>query len=285
MRILVAGALGEVGSSVASALRALGHEVSGASSRAPLEGADALALSEAADLIRGGDVDLVVNAAGRGDRRTAERTGTTATAVLGPAIRASGTPAVLLSTTRVLEGLTEPCTEDAAPAPRTPYAQANADNEREWLGSGPSAGVLRIANYFCAPMGRDTPQSLLLPWSLLDEALRTGAIGVRSAPDTSREFVSADDVARALLVVAECPSPDRVCSTAPGFPLTLADLTSAVAEACMRAGVAAPSVQFGTETGSTTQVQAVWLAHRGWQTKLTQERIVDVMAEWIETVT
>ena len=76
MRILVAGALGEVGRSVSIALVDSGHEVLPVSSRAPIRGtSDAIDLAAAVVAISEGRVDAVMSAAGRGDRRAAERTG------------------------------------------------------------------------------------------------------------------------------------------------------------------------------------------------------------------
>lgn len=284
MRIVVAGALGEVGRTVSDALAARGHEIVAASSRAPIPGSSAISSEEAAALVSSGRIDLVVNAAGRGDRRPGVRTGTDATAMLAPAIASTGTPAVLLSTMRVLEGYPDPVPEDAAPRPSTPYAEANAAHEAQWLSSTAHGVVLRLANYFCAPAGVNSPQSLLLPWSLVTEAARTGSIVVRSGPRTTREFVSADDVARALEVLAGEGPDSRVCSTVPGWLASLGDLVDAVADAFVAAGREEPAVSFGTEGRAAAPNEPAWLASRGWSSSLDGSVVLAVVGQWLRSV-
>jgi nucleoside-diphosphate-sugar epimerase len=278
--------MGEVGRSVAAALHEHGHRVIEVSSRAPLADApEAVGLDAAVELIRGGEVGAVVNAAGRGDRRPVDRTGLDAAGQLGPACADVGVPAVLLSTTRVLEGHDVDYREDAPPYPVTDYARANANSEQEWLRvGGPRACVLRITNYFCQPSSPESPQSLLLPWSLVTEAMRSGRIGVRSGPSTSREFVSATDVAQAVRVLFDTPPPSRVCATNPGLPVTLSDLTGAVQGAFAALGRAVPSTSFGVDTGSAPSCQPGWLADLGCAGQLTladvQKSIEDWMLRW-----
>ena len=284
MRILVAGALGEVGRTVSAALADRGHEVVAASSRAPIPGSSARSTSEASALVSAGRVDLVVNAAGRGDRRPGERTGTDATDVLAPVIASSGTPAVLLSTMRVLEGYHEPVPDEAPPRPTTPYAEANALHEAQWLAATTTGAVLRLANYFCAPAGADSPQALLLPWSLVTEAARTGSIVVRSGPQTTREFVSADDVARALEILAAERPDARVCSTVPGWQASLRDLVDSVVGAFGEVGRDEPHVSFGTEGRAAPPSEPAWLATRGWSSSLDASTVTAVMAQWLRTV-
>ena len=283
MRILVAGALGEVGRTVARALREHGHDVVPASSRAPLVGApEVVGLEEAATLVHAREVDAVLSAAGRGDRRQGERSGLDATGVLGPVCAAAGVPGVLLSTTRVLEGHDVDYLEDAPPRPRTPYAEANARNEEQWLAQGgTAASVLRITNYFCQPASLASPQSLLLPWSLVTEALQAGRIGVRSGPSTSREFVSAADVAAAALVLVADRPVGGVCATTPGLAATLSDLTSAVQGAFRRIGLDAPAASFGEDTVAGPACLPGWLAERGWAGGLTLTDVEGAIADWV----
>ena len=282
MRILVAGALGEVGRTVSSALEAMGHAVVRTSARGPfVDRPDVVDLQTAAGLIRSGRVDLLVGAAGRGDRRATERTGNDATEMLAPAAASAGIPAVLLSTTRVLEGYERDVPEDADALARTPYAEANALNEAEWLSTaGSAASVPRITNYFCAPSSADSPQALLLPWALVTQGLAERVIAVRSGPRTSREFVCAKDVARGVLLLAERQPDSRVCATSPGFVATLEDLVGAVQWAFGRLGLAVPAATFGPDSAPGPSCRGGWLASQGWSTELTIDGLTGVVAEW-----
>jgi nucleoside-diphosphate-sugar epimerase len=282
VRFLIAGALGEVGSTVSSALASLGHEVVPVSSR---EGVGALGTKEAVAEIAQGGVEVVLSAAGRGDRRATDRTGQESTSPLAAAAERHGLPAVLLSTTRVLEGLPGDFAEDAAPACSTPYAQANADNEALWLQSAPAMGaIVRITNYFCEPRLRDSPQSLLLPWSLVTEAVATGAVVVRSSATTSREFVSADDVARAVLAVVENAPPARACATAPGLTVSLADLMDCASEALECSGLGRPAVTFGDGLSPAATCRPGWLHEHGWSSALTLGEMTRAITSWLARV-
>ncbi len=283
MRIIVAGALGEVGRTVGAALGELGHSVVGVSGRAPLaESPDIASLVASVDLIRSGEIDLVVNCSGRGDRRLGERTGQEATDALAAAVAAEGIPGVLLSTTRVLEGYNADYDEDAPSRALTPYALANAANEDAWLGSaGSRAHVVRITNYFAPPGQFDSPQSLLLPWSLVTEALASGQIGIRSGPSLAKEFVSAGDVARAVLVVAASSDAPAVCATVPGSSFTLRELADVVRWAVVAAGHARPGVTFGPDGPAAAACLPGWLAARGWSGALTSDEIGRAITGWV----
>ena len=78
MLVIVAGGLGEVGSSVAAALTALGHDVLRASARRQADvwrgDASVIAIEAAVRLINDSGVDLLINASGPGDRRGASAT-------------------------------------------------------------------------------------------------------------------------------------------------------------------------------------------------------------------
>lgn len=102
MRIVLAGATGEVGSSLREALGASGHLVVPVTSR-PLDQVPVgfASLDQALDLIASGDVDVVVNAAGPGDRRDVVRDVHTASTRLASVAGTCDVPAVLISTLRV----------------------------------------------------------------------------------------------------------------------------------------------------------------------------------------
>lgn len=283
MRIIVLGALGEVGSSISRALLAQGHEVVPVSARAPL-GSErgVISLSEAMEAISRGEADLVLNCSGRGDRRASERSGVDSTDYLAEAVAASGIPGVLLSTTRVLEGYSEDYSESSEPQATTPYALANADNEARWLASGaPRMHVLRITNFFCAPQSVDSPQSLLLPWSLVTEALEKGSIGIRSGASLTKEFVSASDVARAVTMIAGDPTAPPVCATVPGSPLSLRAQSEACQSALERIGRGGVDVSYGPDQPAGAACLPGWLAGTGWRGELTANLIVDEITAWL----
>ena len=283
MRILVAGALGEVGRTLSWALVERGHEVVPASSRAPDAASVAISYAQAADLVCTGSIDLVVNAAGRGDRRDHPRTGLDATAALGDAMRGTAVPAVLISTTRVLEGYGATAGESDPPAPTTVYGQANAMNESTWLAAtGDSGRVLRIANYFCAPSSRAAPQAGLLPWSLVTEAVDSGRIVVRSCPGTTREFVSADDVAAAIEILATERPMVGIVATTPGVVLRLADLVEATSQGLVDAGLPRPIATFGTLQTRPPTCEGTWLAERGWRAQLDAPTISACITGWLK---
>lgn len=283
MRIIVLGALGEVGSSVSRALGARAHEVVPVSARAPLSSDPGVAsLQEAHEAISAGEVDLVLNCAGRGDRRSSDRSGVDATDFLATAVAASGVPGVLLSTTRVLEGYAEDYDPSAAPQATTPYGLANAENEARWLmPEAPRMHVLRITNYFCAPQSLDSPQALLLPWSLVTEGLEKGTIGIRSGASLTKEFVSADDVASAVTLIASDPTAPRICATVPGAALSLRELADASVQALEATGRTGIEVSFGPDGPSGPACLPGWLGHRGWSGQLTSEAISDEITQWL----
>lgn len=283
MRILVIGALGEVGNSVSAALTARGHEVVPVSARAPLaDRSDVVSLTEALRAISGHQADLVLNCSGRGDRRASDRSGVDTTECLGDAVAASGIPGVLLSTTRVLEGHSGDFLEDANPLATTPYATANAINEAKWLASaGARMHVLRITNYFCSPQAINSPQAQLLPWSLVTEALETGSIVIRSGAALTKEFVSADDVARAVTLLAADSSAPPVCATVPGAALSLGELASATLSALERVGRTSVQASFGPDGPPGPNCRPGWLATVGWRGLLTPDQISEAITSWI----
>lgn len=281
MRIVLAGALGEVGSSLSSALRMAGHEVFPATSRSVANfPAGVLSLTEALEVIAGDDIDLVVNAAGPGDRRAATRDVLPASAQLAAAAAGSDVPAVLISTLRVCEGVEGPVGDDTAARPLTSYGYANAEHELAWLGYS-TAMVLRMANYFCAPQTADSPQSLLLPWSLLSEGWATGHIGVRSGAQAAKTFVSDVDVAGALALMAREQPFGRCLATLPGAVLSMEQLVSVSLDAL--AYVHRPcTVSFGSDDGSGVDlVHADWLSGHGWVSTLCLAAMEQQMRTWL----
>lgn len=286
MRVVLVGALGEVGHSVGAALTRLGHEVLPVSSRSHNVDGSVHSVESAARLIASGDVDLVVHAGGRGDKRGLgpDATGQVVpvTRIIGQACEDSGTRGVLISTVRVLESATEALPGSAPAQCHSDYARANAANETLWLECAPTCGVvLRLANYFCAPMDSDSPQTHLLPWSLVVEAMNSGAITVRSAPEVSREFVDAHDVAAAVITIATDENPAQVCSTIPGLHLSLAELTSSVCEAFTVVGRPVPTVSFGADRAGGPDLLPDWLAEHGWASTLTPPKVTRAIAEWL----
>jgi len=282
VRILLVGALGEVGQSLGAALRDLGHEVVPVSSRVFPHESGVLSVDAGIQLIESGGVGLVVHAGGRGDKRAGDRNPLTMTRRVGNACEAGGVLGVLVSTVRVLEDARGPVLGCAPVDCHTEYARANAANEREWLATAPTRGcVLRMANYFCAPMEVDSPQTQLLPWSLVTEALSSGHVSVRSAPAVSREFVSALDVARALLQIAKAPEPPRICSTLPGLSMSLKQLTNCVGDAFERCGRSRPAVTFGTDESTGPTLDPDWLANCGWSSTMTDEGVVEAIEIWL----
>jgi nucleoside-diphosphate-sugar epimerase len=283
VRIIVLGALGEVGSSVSGALLDLGHEVVSVSARAPLSSyPDAVTFESALAAISGREADLVLNCSGRGDRRASDRSGVDATDYLAAATAAAGIPGVLLSTTRVLEGYTEDFSESAEPRATTPYAKANAENEARWLADGaPAMHVLRITNYFSAPQRPDSPQALLLPWSLVTEALDKGSIGLRSGASLIKEFVSADDVATAVTLLASNSAAPRICATVPGAAFSLQDLAEACLSALRSVGRGGVEVTYGPDGPPGVACLPGWLATSGWRGQLTEELIAEAIASWL----
>lgn len=282
MRILVAGALGEVGRTVSAALVDVGHEVVRVSGRAPLtDEPDVIGFDGAQMLVREHRVDAVINCAGRGDRRASERTGRDATDKLALAVREAELPAVLISTTRVLEGYDADYAEDAPPKPLTSYAEANAENEAAWLSAaGPTAHVLRITNYIAQPSSVDSPQASLLPWSLVTEALATGHIGVRSGASLAKEFVGAADVASAAVLILTAPDAPQIVATVPGAVLTMANLVSACQRAFVAAGKPEPTASFGADAPAGPACRPGWLESKGWVCEL-GEATVEVEIKFV----
>lgn len=283
MRIVLAGALGEVGTSLGAVLHRAGHQIVPVTSRSLTSvPAGVVPVSAAVEAILGGGIDLVVNAAGPGDRRTGVRDVRPPAVELAAAAAAADVPAVLISTMRVCEGGVGPIGDDTATHPLTPYAQANADLEAAWL-THATAMVLRMANYFCTPQAADSPQSLLLPWSLLCEGWATGHIGVRSCAQVAKMFVGDVDVAVALERMADGRPYGRALSTVPGLVLTMEQLVSA--SLAVLGQLDRPcTVSFGSDIGGgggIAPVRGSWLAEHGWVSALSLAAMQEQMHSWL----
>ena len=279
---MLVGALGEVGRSLRSALTDHGNEVVPVSSRADAADSTVLSVDAAVRFVASSAPDLVVHAGGRGDKRTGERDALHTSRLIGQACEQGGIRGVLISTIRVLEDSSTPIPGSAVPECHSDYARANAANEQAWLEAAPSQGfVVRLANYFCAPSSSDSPQTQLLPWSLVTEALDFGRINVRSAPTVVREFVSAQDAATAIRTIASASDPARFSSTTPGHSVDLRQLTNLVGDAFEVTGRMRPAVTFGEGPSSGPTLQSDWLAAHGWCCTLADEEVANVIAGWL----
>jgi len=280
MRIVLAGALGEVGRSLREALIARGHDVFPASSRAPIADApDVLGLTQVGALIAAAPVDALVHAGGPGDHRTGRNGAHQWTRDLLAAC--ADLPAVLVSTTRVLEGYSQTPLEGSPGNPSTAYGQANADHEQLWL-SNANTRILRMVNYFCPPADSTSPQASLLPWSLLLEGWQTGKINVRSGGSTVREFIDSGDAARAVETLIDEAPVDRVVVAAPGLVATLEQLVRASIRACEAAGRKDVTATFGEESSGTPwRMSPGWLTQQGWSHELTLDRMTKELSRWL----
>ena len=280
MRVLLAGATGEVGCGLQQALINRGHAVVPVSSRAPLrEHPDVVPLSAAVFALSTRKVDLVVNASGPGDHRGESRDALGwSTQLLGAV---GDIPAILISSTRVLEGINGTVCESAEPRPASAYGRANAAMEASWL-QNHHASVIRLVNFFGAPLSHDSPQTRLLPWSLLLEGWTTGAVHVRSSPSTTKEFIDADEAAAAIEVLATKQPSDRVVVAGPGTSFSMRQLAEAASVAIGEVSGRETATTFGDETSShSTHIQAEWLGNHGWSATLSLKRVREQMTSWL----
>jgi nucleoside-diphosphate-sugar epimerase len=146
----------------------------------------------------------------------------------------------------------------------------------------PHGQVLRLVNFFCLPSDPESPQTKLLPWSLLLEGWQTGSIGVRSGASVVKEFVDADDVARAIEILAHNPSPNRTVVAGPGARMNLRALVDASRRACSHAGRREVRASFGQEAGGSTWSMAPgWLVKHGWASNLSSDQMTEEMSRWL----
>jgi nucleoside-diphosphate-sugar epimerase len=280
VQIVLFGALGEVGTHLQQSLTNRGHQVVPVSSR-PRGGA--VSYAEALHLIAAGEVDLVVNAGGRGDRREVDRTGLEAAQALSEIEVPVAIPAILISTTRVLEGDRGVAKESDVGAATTEYAIANLENESAWLSLPAfSSRVLRLTNFFAEPVTEFSGQLFLLPWSLVTDAIVTGKVDVRSNSHVSREFVDSDSIAAAIEVMAveidKCP---RRITTAPGMTMSLLELSDCIKKAFEINSMNPPNISFGHELNAPARVEAQWLESMGWTCTLTPEIVTQSISSFL----
>jgi len=168
--------------------------------------------------------------------------------------------------------------------PVSRYALANVAHEEAWLAAGGDfARVLRLTNYFAQPTSRASPQSQLLPWSLLTELWEKGSLEVRSAPSVVKEFVSAEGVAAAATVLALAgASAPVVCTSTPGFTGSLKTLVQACRTVVRSLGKPEPQVNFGDEASVVALCQIGFLAGQGWAEPLNQQRLREELTLWAQ---
>ena len=283
MRILVFGALGEVGTHLTRSFIDRGHVVSPVSSRSEFVDQSVLGFAEAVALVDAGSVDLIINAGGRGDQRAVARTGLESTEALVRARPEHPIPAILISTTRVLEGHAGLANESDPGSATSEYGLVNTGSENQWLTlSGVKPRVLRLANFFAEPATVDSGQRKLLPWSLVNDALITGEINVRSDPSVTREFVDSVDIAAALELMAElidsCPT---YIATAPGLVLDLGSICECIGKAFESNALPPPKISFGTEHQAPARVEARWLESMGWKCGLNVNRVTESISSYL----
>jgi nucleoside-diphosphate-sugar epimerase len=181
---------------------------------------------------------------------------------------------------RVAEGHAQAPRDDLSSRPVTPYAQANAENERVWLGAG-GGPVLRLVNYLCPPAAVDSPQALLLPWSLVVDGARDRRIDVRSGPSEAKEFVSADDAASACVMLLGADAPPSIVSTVPGALFTMRSMAMTAADALVTHGFVRPEVSFGPDGDGVGPSLPGWLAAQGWAVSLSKSGMSSMVSTWV----
>lgn len=166
MRILVTGASGMVGSSLAFCLRG-SHEVTGTYARnpvalggVPMHRMDLADGAEIARVLRSARPELVVHAAAMTDVDGAEADPATARALnaegarlVAVAARAAGADLVHVSTDAVFDGSRGAWRESDATAPLNVYGASKREGEREVLSAHDGALVVRTTPVGFAPRG------------------------------------------------------------------------------------------------------------------------------------
>lgn len=281
MRIVVIGALGEIGAHVHHALEQLGHTVIPSTSRPKMATGGVVDVRLLPDMLSMGDVDAVVYASGPGDHRKDREWQSTLRNTLA-GLSAAPVPSILLSTIRVMEGATTDFVDDAPVAPSTQYGRANALCEALWLESAPShRSVLRLANVFARPVHRHSPQAQLLPWSLIEEVRQTSQLHVRSGAGAVKSFVDPSDIARGLLLMLKSGSP-TITTTAPAFEVTLGELSAMVVRAFREVAQKEVHLSFGADEPEKPRCSESWLAGQGWRSGLGLDIIDHEIRGWIQ---
>ena len=218
MRILITGGFGFVGGRLGQYLLQAGHEVilGARKTNAAIEWlpdakvlktdwADESALEQ---ICRG--VDVVIHAAGMNAQDCAanpiaalEFNGLATARLLGAAISADVKRFIYLSTAHVYaSSLSGIITENTCSRNMHPYATSHLAGENAVLGTrqcGQIDGiVLRLSNAFGAPMHKDVNCWMLLVNDLCRQAVTGRRLMLRSAGLQRRDFVTLEDVARAV---------------------------------------------------------------------------------------
>ena len=176
---------------------------------------------------------------------------------------------MLISTTRVMEGYEKDYEENDPPQPRTEYGRGNALSEAFWLEhAGDQATVIRATNVFLEPSHRDSPQTRLLPWSLVLEGIERGEIVIRSSRLSPKYFISIADLCSAIEIVHRTKLKPRVVVTTPAIRLTLSQLTDIAQRAIQNTLGWDISARFGTEETKARRCESGWLREHQWESKL-----------------
>ncbi|MBM3815229.1 MAG: SDR family oxidoreductase [Acidimicrobiia bacterium] len=221
MRILVAGGFGYVGGRIAHVLGEAGHTVvlgtrQAASSPAWLPQARVIQLqwqdrAALEDSCRG--MDAIIHAAGMNAQDCAadpvaalEFNGVATARLVAAAVKAGVKRVVYFSTAHVyassLEGT---ITEQTCPRNLHPYATSHLAGEQVVLEAAQRRAihgtVFRLSNAFGTPMWQGVNCWMLLVNDLCRQAVTTGELTLRSAGLQLRDFLTLEDVARAVLHV------------------------------------------------------------------------------------
>ena len=284
-RVLVLGGLGQVGQAIVGALREADRTVTVASQRMRPSDENALVVSvdTALQLLSRNEFDLAIYASTPGDYRKCVTSGPDSLRATAVACAMAKVPAVLISSTRVLEGYRIPISEGAEPLPSTAYGKRNALAEHEWQSiSKDHLKVLRVSNAFLSPTpGVNSPQEKLLPWSLIDEGLVAGHIRFVTRHDSYRVFVSGKDIGEACLLLALSSGHVGPLATLPGMQITNADWYRMVQRIWPGVLGAAPTVEFGEELSTGARITASSLKDLGWKSSLTWDHIDQAASRWL----
>ncbi|HWS31960.1 MAG TPA: NAD-dependent epimerase/dehydratase family protein, partial [Actinoplanes sp.] len=203
MRVVVTGAAGFIGSHLVGALRAAGHDVTGAD----LAGADVRCDLATDDLRSIADTDLILHLAGRPGVRSswgdgaagAHRDNVVATRRLLEA--AAGVRFVFASSSSVYGDAGRPCTEDDPVDPRSPYAESKAEAEL-LVRAADNTVILR---YFSVYGPRQRPDMAF--HRFVEAALDGTPAPLYGDGGQSRSFTYVGDVVDATIRAAETPLP------------------------------------------------------------------------------
>jgi nucleoside-diphosphate-sugar epimerase len=232
---VVTGAAGFIGSHLAQALAAAGHQVLAVDARS--RGASPANLAELArtgitltdcDLVTGdlaplAEADAVLHLAGRPGVRTSfgsgaadtERDNVTATARLLDACAATRPRFVLASSSSVYGDADRPCTEDDPIDPRSPYARSKSDAEDL---ARRVAGDVVILRYFSVYGPRQRPDMAF--HRFIEAGLAGSPAPLYGDGGQSRSFTFVGDVVDATIRAATTPLPNGTILNV-GHPVTV----------------------------------------------------------------